>query len=492
MNNKEDTKENWNEYFKQQYPRNIKFSIEKDGKTLSQTYFNKYATEEEKQDKQLNALNFERDGEVHEIPESMIDFDFIKRVFKVKESAKFFNIPYQWKNNTEEKKFLKEALEIINYRQTDYRNKEIMWTFEPGFWSDFQYTTKILETQYYYLDVAIIKELNNSKEKEEIDYLKTIVDKNPYYLKYIKTKHKSALQEKTILSYAKDYGLGSLTKEQKNRYEVVKEAFYSHKIHYDKLDSKWKEKEILLDLLNFKHIWNVNLNGKDIITIHELSLDLLENREIIKSCLSHGYNLLELKNYTFSASKWFYDRDFKKLALKTYAHYKIIEDCLDDKEMVLEFLDNLNPEQRNNQSNAYSGIDLFEQTKRIGEEVFKDKEVMQTFLETKNLDNKEYFAKNIVSALQTYSIEDLIDLIKTNKEVYKVLSDELKEKWELILPFYEQSKNDYEGVSNDTTQALRKAGNSYEEKIIEVRKYALNEKLSKNLAEKEQVKRLKI
>lgn len=488
----ENKKEDWFEYFNQKYPTNIKFTVIKEGKKLSQTYFNKYATEEEKLDRKLNAMSFEKDGEVHEIPPFMIDFEFIKSVFKIKESIKFFKIPYQWKNNPEEKEFLREALNIINYRQEDYRNKEIMWSFEPGFWSDLEYTSKIINEKFYYLDIAIIKDLDKSKNEKEIDYLKSIVNKTPYYLKIIKTKHKSALPEETILSYARDYGLGSLTKEQKNRYEVVKEAFHNHQIYYDKLDSKWKTKEFLIDLLNNKYVWNYNLNGKEIISIHDLDYALLEDREIIKSCLSHGYNILKLKNDTFTASKWFYDKELKNIALKTYAHYKVIEDCLNDKEMVLEFLDNLNPDEKGKQINGYSGIDLFEQTKRISEEVFYDKEVMRTFLETNGLNQKDFFPSNVINALKVYALEDLIEFIKINKEVYKLLSDDLKESWELILPFYEQTKNDYEGLSSEVTKVLRAMGNSFEEKIIEVKKYALNEKLSKNLAQKEQVKRLKI
>ena len=102
-------------------------------------------------------MSFEKDGEVHEIPPFMIDFKFMKSVFKINESIKFFKIPYQWKNSPEEKEFLKEALSIINYRQEDYRNKEIMWSFEPGFWSDLEYTSKIINEKFYYLDIAIIK-----------------------------------------------------------------------------------------------------------------------------------------------------------------------------------------------------------------------------------------------------------------------------------------------------------------------------------------------
>lgn len=484
------TKKEWIEELTKTTYTNSKIVKFINGKKHSISYFSYYASEEHKADRELNILNFENTGNVIEIAEGLIDFDFLEKSFKVKESSKIFLLPYQWKNNYQEKKFLKQFLDIIGHRQRDYRSNEIMWTFEPGFWSDLSYTKVIKDHDYDYLNVAIINELNISKNSTETDYLIEIVNKIPYYLKYIKSKLKSSLPEETILSYAKDYGLTSLTKEQKNRYEIVKQAFNNHKINYKNLDDKWKTKETLKDLLNNRYIWNHSTNSEDHINIHQLTPELLADKEIIKSCLSSGHNLLELKKNTFSASKWFHDKELKKIALKTYNHYQIIEDCLDDRELVLEFINNFN--KKNEQS--YSGIALFEETKRIGVELFKDKEIMLNYLSIKNLNNKNYIVKNATEALKSYPIEDLIELITINSEAYKLLPDDMKNKWELVFPFYLKNLGSSNEMPNDIYNIIKShgTGNNFEENVIQIRKYALNEKLKKVLEEKRPVKAIKI
>lgn len=482
------TKQEWIDYFNQQYGVSFWHERKIEGKKYKFTQFYVAASEELKKDRDLQAMNFERYGNLPEIPVEMIDFDFIQRVFNYKESFKIAQLPYEWKNNSEEKAFLKNILEIISVRQTDYRSQEIMWTFEPGFWSNLEYTKKIKRYDYDYLNLAMIKEFNQSNNSQENQYLIEIVNQNPYYLKYIKSKYKSILSEKTILTYAKDYGIGSLTKEQKNRYEVVKEAFHNHKIQYANLDDKWKTNEILKDLLNNKYIWKHYSNNKDLINIYDLSKELLEDREIIKSCLSDGSNLLELKNNTFTASKWFYDKELKEIALQSYADYKIIEDCLDDKHLVLIFLQNINKTGNNN----YSGINLFEQTKRISEEVFDDREILNTYLKIKTLDEKSYFVAGAIKSLQKKNTEELIELININKEVYKVLTEEMKSKWELILPFYKINQGVSNEMPKDIFQTMLGFKGTQEEKEQLVSKFALEEKLLRTLGEREKVKKLKI
>ena len=138
------TKKEWLQELKEKTNVNIRFEIKVNGKKQRVSYFYKYAEEEFKNDKELNVLNFAKSSNPFEIPEGMVDFDFIKNVFKVKETANVFQLSYEFKNNKEEKKFLKDCLEIFASRQVDCRRYEIMWTFEPGFWSDLNFTKKIL------------------------------------------------------------------------------------------------------------------------------------------------------------------------------------------------------------------------------------------------------------------------------------------------------------------------------------------------------------
>lgn len=435
------TKKEWIKELNEKQNANIKFEIKLNEKKIKVSYFYKYATEELKNDKELNILNFAKSSNASEIPDGMVDFDFIKSVFKVKETANIFQLSYEFKNTKEEKKFLKDCLEIFASRQVDCRRYEIMWTFEPGFWSDLNFTRKIKNYDYDYLDLSIVKELNKSKITLEQDYLIEIINKNPYYLKYIKQKTKFLLPEKTILKYVRDYGLQSITKEQKDNYKVIKEAFYNYNILYEEIEDKWKNKEYLKDLLNYQYIWKDI--GNPIISLDSLSKELLEDKEILQSCMSYGANLIDLKNKN---NKFYFDKDLKEIALKTYPHYQIIEDCLDDKNLVLLFIKSIE------KNNFYSGIDLFEQTKRIGEELFNDREVMLEYISLKNLNEKNFIVKNAVEALKNYSTDELIEFIKINKEVYKVLPEELKNKWELVFPFYEKNQ----GISNEMPNNISK------------------------------------
>lgn len=497
--------------------RNVTCFFEKkiNGKKVKLSYFSMYATEEQKMDKDLNILNFEKTGNALEIPESMIDFDFLKRVFKVKESNSIFKLSYEWKNNIEEKNFLRDVFNILKNRQREYKNDEIMWSFEPGFWSDLTYTKTIREENYY-IEIAVIDHLNKSNKKEDTEYLLEIVNKVPYYLKYIKAKYKQLLNEDTILSYARDYGINSLTKDQKNRYMVIKEAFHHQQISYDKLDNKWKTPEILKDLLNNKNIWSIVINSQKFLSINQLSRELLNDKEIIKSCLSNGYNLLELKNNTYSASKWFFDKEMKEIALKTYLDYTIIEDCLDNKEIVLNFLTLL---KNKHTKSLYSGNIINEQTKNIEPTLFKDKEIMSEYLSIKCLNEEKHFNNNAIEALKSFSKEDIkdflnmnqsvylilkecikdyieediIELININKDIYRISSEENKTKWDIVLAFIKKNQEIDFCIPKEIRDEIKEMnGITIDEKINQITKNVLNEKLSIQLEKKGHVKRLKI
>lgn len=508
-------KQEWIEELTRKKNVNCFFEKKINGKKVKLSYFAMYATEEQKMDKDLNILNFENTGKAFEIPESMVDFDFVKRAFQVKESSNIFNLPYEWKNNIEEKEFLKEVLNIFKNRQRDYKSYEIMWSFEPGFWSDLTYTKTIREENYYYIEMAVIDHLNKSNKDEDIQYLLEIVNKVPYYLKYIKSKYKQLLEEHTVISYAKDYGIASLTKEQKNRYMVIKEAFHHQKISYDKLDNKWKTAEILKDLLNNKEIWSIVINGQKFLSINQLSLELLNDKEIIKSCLSNGYNLIELKNNTYSASKWFFDKEMKAIALKTYVDYTIIEDCLDNKDIVLEFLTLL----KQHYQSLFSGSTIKEQTKNIDPTLFQDKEIMSKYLSIQCLNEKKYFNPNAIEALKSFSKEDIkeflksntyvyevleevikdykkediIDLININKDIYRIIIEEKQKIWEVVSAFVIQNKTIDFCIPKEIRDEIKEMnGTTNEEKIIQITKKALNEKLTTQLEKKMHVKRSKI
>ena len=122
-----------------------------------------------------------------------------------------------------------------------------------------------------------------------------MVETIPYYLTEIKATYKHMLSEDCLLSYAKDYGLKGLTKKIKSNYEVVKAAFHNHQLYYEKLDNMWKTKEYLVDLFNNSYVWNCNVNSKLIISLKEIDKNLLEDKEIIKSIISNGSMLIELK-----------------------------------------------------------------------------------------------------------------------------------------------------------------------------------------------------
>lgn len=479
------TKQEWIDILSQKYGNYVFVEKTINGKKQKYSDFYLNSTEEQKNDRYLQALNFHRNGLFYEIPTDMVDFSFVKSVFNIKDSRNVLKLSYEWKNNLEEKSFFNHILEVLEQSSTDYRTHELMWTFEPGFWSDLQFTNDIRNYDYDYLNLAIIKELNLSKEQNHIDYLKNMVEQNPYYLKYIKNKHKAELKDETILAYARDYGLTCLTKEQKNRYEVVKTSFYNYKIDYDKLDLKFKNKEMLMDLLNNRDIWTIHYNSHDLIKINQLSPELLEDKDIIKVCLVYGGNLLELKRLN---SHWYVDKELKKLALKNYADYKIIEDCLDDKDMVLEFLTNINKKG----NNVYAGINLFEQCKRIPTKVFENIDVMLTYLSLKEINEKDYIVPNAVKALEQYDFEDIKLLVSVNKEVYKVLNEELRENWEIIAPFYEQNRSISNFMPDFVKEMINKLGNTFEDKLEVVKKLALEEKLTQKYDEKEKTKRLKI
>lgn len=451
-------------------------------------YFHAFANEECKKDKELNALHFSIVESCVGMPEDVIDFEFIETVLKIKKSENILKIPYVFKNNQTEKTFVKNFLKQINKND----NIKVLWKFEPGFWSDLEYTKEIKKYDLDDLNLSIVKELNESKNESDINYLLDIVNKNWYYFKYIDTKYKNMLSEKTMLNYAQDYGLKYLSKTQKNNYNIIKEAFHSNKVHYEDIDSKWKTKEILKDLLNNKYIWNLTLNSKDIMNLEYLDLELLKDKELMQICMVNGNNLIKLKQMN---SDWFFDKEFKKLALKSAPNYLIIQDCLDDKELVLDFIKSYN----HNKSTYYSNIEWAEQTKRIDESLFKDKEVMTNYLSFKGLDSVNsyyYIVKNATEALPDYGIDDLIEFISMRSEVYKVLPEELKEKWELIYAFVSKNKGSNKDLPPKALEIMDTIFKTPEQKLSEINKVALNEKLNRTLNEtlvqKDMVKRLKI
>ena len=75
------------------------------GKKQSVSYFTMHAEPEFRNDKDLNILNFNQTGNYAEIPEGMLDFDFVKKAFNLHERKNIINLPYEWKNNQEEKDF---------------------------------------------------------------------------------------------------------------------------------------------------------------------------------------------------------------------------------------------------------------------------------------------------------------------------------------------------------------------------------------------------
>lgn len=477
------TKEDWIKEIRSNY---ITYTALINGKKEYVSYFYKYASEEYKNDRELNILNFIYGGSELEIPSHMVNLEFIREVLIQKKISKIFSLNYEWKNNSYEKKALKEILSLF-----EDNHVKINWSFEPGFWSDIEYTKDIENYYYDDINIQIIKELKNSKDKNAIDFIFKMVDINPYYLKYINNKQKNSLPQRVIFDYVSSYGIKELTKQQKNTYEIIKKAFHHHKITYHDIDLKWKTKEILVDLLSSKSIWSSSLNGEEIMSVTYLSSDLLNDKEIIKNCLNNGENLLKLK---LMRSDYFYNYDFKKLALKTYPSYEIIEDCLDNKEMVLEFFKNIN-----NKENGciYYNKSLTNQLNKIEKSLFKDKEIMTRYLSVSGL-NVQYIDDFIKELLVDYEVEDLVDFININKDIYGLLSEDKKMDMRLILAYYKKSNGESYLLPSSITKKfdLNPYGDDTSKKMIEVlnemEKLILKENLDRKLIIKKSIPKLKI
>lgn len=481
----------------------LKYKTKINNKNVFFSTFYMYASEEQRNNRYLNILNFNKTHHVHEVPKEMIDLNFLKEVFnlsflssRASFPSKIFLLPYEWKNNEEDKKFLKEVLYTLTNRARDSRNDKINWSFESGFWADLEFTKEIKNYNYYGIDLEIIKELNNSKDKKETDLLLNIVEKDCYFLRHLKPKNKNKLSTDVVKKYVLNYGFTGLSKEHKNNYDIIKAAFHNATLAYSKIDEKWKTKEFLLDLLNNPEIWRKYINSSKLkegesknahylIHIDMLPPSFLKDEDLMKVCMLDGFNLLELKNIN---SDFYKDKEFKKLALKTYTDYRIIEDCLDDKEMILEFFHNL----KSNTKMGYSGITLFSQTKMINEELFKDKEIMKTYLSIPRLNDYNFFSRNAITALASYDIDDLIEFININPEVYKLLPIELKSNWELVSTCYEHYKKPLAEMPNEVNFVVFNSGKKYEEVSPILKSYALNEKLQRDLENKKIGKKLKI
>lgn len=274
-----------------------------------------------------------------------------------------------------------------------------------------------------------------------------------------------------------------LTSEQKTRYILVKEAFHNHQIHYKDLNEEWKTKEILIDLLNNQYIWKGYLEEKKIIGMEELPKELLNDREIIKSCLSYGHNMLYLKKLN---QPWIYDTELQTLALKTYLNYEIIEYSLENPAMLLELFNQLSLMEKSTQSNVL----IYEQTKKIKEETFENNEILKAYLRIKNLE-ASHICRSAINIIEKKSINEIVLLIQINSEIYKVLNEELKNRWQLIYPYYKITKNTI-SMPLKIIEEINRLEKTYEYKIQKIEKYALNEKLTHQMPEKNKVKKTKI
>lgn len=473
------TKKEWIEYFNREKGfSSIKYEKIVDGKKVLISYFDKYASNEQRLDKELNILSYLHDGFTREIPKEVINVDFMEIILKKKNTPKILDVEYEFKNNERDKKLLKEILYSLSQLGQDTRNRKTQWSFEPGFWSDVEFNREIFKYGYDDLINEKLVYLNNQKEERLIQFLIEMVETIPYYLTEIKSTYKNMLSEECVISYAKDYGLKGLNKKLKSDYNVVKSAFHNHQIYYEKLDDAWKRKEYLVDLFNNSFIWNCSVNSKFIINLNEINKELLDDKEIIKSILSNGRMIINLKREGYN--NWYQDKELKKLALESYVDYSVIEDCLDNKEMVQLFLSKLI---------VSSEITLFEQTKRINEDLFADKEIMKTLLSIKSY--KSYvttYPNNVLNQLQKYNCDDLLELLEINPEIYAHLKEH-KERWKILSDYY---KNHETVKSVYLTNDFFSLGKNDEERKEMLNKKVLEEKLQNNLIDKPAVKKPKI
>lgn len=492
-------KEQWIKYFNIESV-NRYFHKKINGKNIKMSAFHYFASEEHRHDPYLNILNLHKYGWEKEVPKEIIDLKFMQDFFAIKNTIQVFKIPYIWKNTMEDKKLMQDILNFTLDFSTDYRNIEMCWQFEEGFWSDLNYTKEIRKKDFDHLNLVIVKYLNQTTNKDELAYLLSYVNENCYYLKHIKNKHKSLLSEKTILKYAKDYGLVSLTEEQKNRYEVMKEAFNNFNIAYDSLNSKWKTSHILKDLLNNKYVWKTVVNNKSIVDINQLTPDLLADRELIKSCLSEGFNLIKLKhNYP----DYYYDKELKNIALSTYNNYQIIEDCPNDNKLILQFIKNFS--MKNNIGLSLNAI--LSDTVNISEEMFKDRQIMENYFKIEKINTRVGIPHNVVKALESYSFDEIVDLIIINPVVYELLSEELRSNWELLKVYSEnnevfKSMFVLNNVSEEIQHKIEKIPENmkkeifstfnYEQRCIIINNNSLNTKLHRTLGKKPRAIKIKI
>lgn len=483
------TKEEWIENLKHNGVT-VAASVIENGKKRKSSFFYAHASEDHKNDRELNILNFLKEGFINDIPPAMIDFNFLKDIFERRNSGKIFTLPYQWKNNKEEKEFLKNYLVKLNYLSIsrghgNYNVYENRWTFEPGFWENIEYCKEIIALNFYKINREIVKEFNKNNDQEKLNIFINSVDDSNYYVKLINLKYREFLPEEIILKYVRKWGLDGLTKKQKNSFVLVKEAVQNNHLNYKDIPEKWKTVEYLAELLNCKKVWEGHEFKSTRINFDDLPSNLFKHEEIVKACLSDGRNYHKLYMYR---SPFCHDKEIKKLALKTLPSFRIIEDCVDDKEMVLMLLESMHRLSKN-----VNKVAFFEDTKRIPLKMFKDREVMKVYLNNPQLDHQYQFCENSIKALHCYSLDELKNFIELNSTVYQVLSDELKEKWSLIAPFYQyRLNNDYHlnDIPSDLLNEIQ--GKTKEEKIKYVENKIFQEHLTETLENKDYVPKIKI
>lgn len=397
------------------------------GKKKRVSDFYLHAPEQLKQDKELNILNFLKSGHVYEIPEHMIDLDFLKEIFKKKITIKIFDLPYTFKNTPGEKEYLLHILTDLKTISQQYYLHNVAWSFEQGFWEDLKYTKEIYSFQVADLEKEIVQHWNKSKKLEDKETLIHEIIKIPYMLKFVSSRIKNNLPEKVILEYIQDYGLAALTQQQKDNINYIKTAFHAHKIMFKDIEEKHKSKENLLLLFNEPTIWNHSINNKQIIKLEEIKPEYFHDTDIVKIIIeNYGLNLIKLKELGYEDI--FENKEYKKLALKTYPTYEIIEGYLDDKELVLLLLKGIN-------KRAISEARLLKEVKDISPELWQDKEILKEYfaiLGKNRAINAASYNQNAMKELNNSNVETIIQAIGYNSRLYPMLEKHWQINWEVV------------------------------------------------------------
>lgn len=449
------------------------------------------ASENLKQDRELNILSFLKSGHVYEIPEHMIDLEFLKEVFKKKITIKVFDLPYTFKNTPEEKECLLHILTDLKSISHQYYLHKVAWSFEQGFWEDLKYTKEIYQFQVADLEKEIIQYWSKSKNIEDRHTLIHEISRVPYMLKFVSTKIKNSLPEEVILKYIEDYGLTALTEQQKNKIDYVKNAFHAHKIMFKDIEEKHKiNKENLLLLLNNPTIWNHSINSKSVIKLEEIAPEQLKEPDIVKTIIdNHGLNLVKFKQLGYIDI--FKNKEYKKLALKTYSTYKIMEEYLNDKELVLLLLQGINKKMINEAS-------LFEEVKQIDPLLWQDKEIVKEYfaIVAKNWNiNRTTYNSHAVKELNNMDIETIIQAIGYNRNIYPILNEHWQTNWEIVEQQLKMSKvQGYLSITQHVHSQIAKEINDAKESPEEyIKTMAFKSKMERQInEEKKSVLKLKI